>query len=207
MKLQISFDMNDLEKAIAIAKQVESFCDQIEIGTILIHKYGVKAVEDFRKALPEKIILADTKIIDRGKDIAEVFSKTKTDWLTVMAGTSNDVIHRACTEAHKHNMKVMLDLVDSVAPGQSAMEAKGLGADAILFHQAYDERESLLFLEKWDMIHGNTDLPIFISAKINRDNVDKIIATKPHGIIIGKSITDAENPAEEAKFFYGLCKK
>ena len=91
--------------------------------------------------------------------------------------------------------------------GQSALEAKNLGIDAILFHQAYDEKESLLFLNNLDMVQGNTNLPIFISARINRDNIDKIIETKPYGIIIGKSITESEDPAEEAKFYYNLCKK
>jgi len=207
MKLQISFDMADLEKAIDIAKQVADFADILEVGTILIHKYGIKAVEKFTETFQEKDILVDTKIIDRGKDLSSLYSKTKVRWLTVMAGTSNNVIHRACSETKKYGIDVMLDMVDSDAPGQSAMEAKNLGVDAILFHQAYDERESLMFLDKLDMIKGNTDLPIFISAKINRDNVEKILETKPYGIIVGKSITEAENPAEEAKFFYDLCKK
>jgi len=207
MKLQISFDMSDLDKAINIAKQVAEFADILEVGTILIHKYGVKAAEAFSKKLEDKDILADTKIIDRGKDIVDIYSQTKIKWLTVMAGTSNSVIHRACSETQKYKINVMLDMVDSEAPGQSALEAKNLGVDAILFHQAYDESETASFLDNLDMVQGNTDLPIFISAKINRSNIEKIIDTKPRGIVVGKSITEAEDPIEEAKFFYNLCKK
>ena len=207
MKLQISFDMPDLDRAINIAKKVSDFADIIEVGTILIHKYGVKAVEAFTKKFEEKDILVDTKIIDRGKDIVEIYAPTKVKWLTVMAGTSNSVIHRACSETQKHKINVMLDMVDSEAPGQSALEARNLGVDAILFHQAYDEKETMTFLDQLGMVKDNTDLPVFISASINRENVEKIIETKPQGIIIGKSITEAEDPAEEAKFFYGLCQK
>jgi len=207
MKLQISFDMPNLEKALTIAKKVSDYCDIIEVGTILIHKYGVKAVEAFTNTFPDKDVMADTKIIDRGKHITELYAHTNIKWLTVMAGTSNNVIHRVCSEAEKHNINVMLDIVDSEAPGQSALEAKNLGVDAILFHQAYDEKESLLFLDNLDMVQGNTNLPLFISARINRDNIDKITEMKPYGIIVGKSITDAEDPAEEAKFYYNVCKK
>jgi len=207
MKLQVSFDIPELEKAIEIAKKIKDHCDIIEIGTILIHKYGVKAIEQFVTALEDKIVLADTKIIDRGASITELYAHTGAKWLSVMAGTSNTVIHRVCSEAEKHNMLVMLDMVDAEAPGQSALEAKNLGVDAICFHRAYDAKESLLFLEDLDMVRGNTDLPIFISARINRDNVDKIIETKPQGIIVGASITHAEDPLEEAKFYYNLCKK
>ncbi|MFC1842469.1 orotidine 5'-phosphate decarboxylase / HUMPS family protein [Candidatus Dependentiae bacterium] len=206
MKLQISFDMPDLEKAIQIAQSIKDYCDIFEVGTILIHKYGIKAVEEFTKAFPDKDIMADTKIIDRGKDITNLYSHTNITWLTVMAGTSNNVIHRVCSEAQDHRINVMLDMVDSEAPGQSALEAKNLGVDAILFHQAYDTKESLVFLENLDMVQGNTDLPIFISAKINRNNIDKIMETKPYGIVVGKSITEAEEPLEEAKFYYNLCK-
>ena len=104
-------------------------------------------------------------------------------------------------------MKVMLDLIDSNTVGQSALEAKNLGADALLFHQPYSETESLVFLDKWDMIKGNTNLPIFVSAKINRDNVDKIIALRPDVIIVGLSITDAQDAAQEAQYFAELVSK
>src|SRR5687767_1509614 len=96
-----------------------------------------------------------------------------------MAGTSPHVIHAATTAAHNENMKVMLDLIDSDSVGQTALESKNLGADALLFHQPYSEKESLVFLDKWDLIKGNTQLPVFVSAKINRENIDKIVILRP----------------------------
>ena len=101
----------------------------------------------------------------------------------------------------------MLDLIASDSVGQSALEAKNIGADALLFHQPYSETESLVFLDKWDMIKGNSSLPIFVSAKINRDNVDKIVALRPDGIIVGLSITEAEDSAQEAQYFAELVSK
>ena len=207
MKLQISFDLADLDKAIAIARDVADYADIIEIGTILIHKYGVKAIEAFREALPNKTLLADTKIADRGAETAALFAQAGIDWITVMAGTSNDVIHSTCNAAHKHNLKIMLDLIDGCSLGQSALEAKNLGVTTLLFHQPHDEPESPLFLDRWEMVRGNTTLPIFISAKIKRTNIAPILAMKPQGLIIGKSIIEAENPRDEAQFFYELVTK
>ena len=207
MKLQISFDLLDLDKALEIGSEVAQYADIIEVGTILIYHHGINVIKEFKKAFPEKIILADTKIVDRGKEITELLSQTGADWITVTAGTSPYVIHATTTAAHQANMKVMLDLIDSSSIGQSALEAKNLGADALLFHQPYSEKESLVFLDKWDMIKGNTNLPIAISAKINRDNVDKIVALKPDTIIVGLSITDAQDSATEAQYFAELVKK
>jgi 3-hexulose-6-phosphate synthase len=207
MKLQISFDIPDLEKALVIAQDVAQYADIIEIGTILIYNHGIQAIKQFKNRFPEKTILADTKIVDRGKEVAELFSQAGADWITVMAGTSPHVIHATTTAAHNSNIKVMFDLIDSSSIGQSAMEAKNLGINALLFHQPYSEKESLLFLDKWDMIKGNTDLPIFVSAKINRENVNKIISIKPDAIIVGAGITGAENSAQEAHYFADLIKK
>lgn len=207
MKLQISFDLIDLEKAIAIGSEVAQYADIIEVGTILIYYHGIVAIRKFKEAFPDKVILADTKIVDRGKEIAELFAQAGADWITVMAGTSQHVIHATTTAAHNANVKVMLDLIDSNTVGQSALEAKNLGADALLFHQPYSETESLLFLDKWDMIKGNTQLPIFVSAKINRNNVDKIMALAPDVIVVGLSITDAQDSAHEAHYFANLVSR
>lgn len=204
MKLQIAFDITDLDEAISVAHKVAEQSDILEIGTLLIYKHGVAAVERFRQEFPKKILLADTKIIDRGKEAVATMAHAGADWITVMAGTGKEVIHSASTMAHQLNVKVMLDLVDSSSLGQSAMEAKNLGADALLFHQAYDEKDALILLDKWEMVRGNTPLPIFISAKINRNTIFNILNIKPDGIVVGKSIIDAEDPAEEAKFFYNL---
>lgn len=211
MNIQISFDLNDLKSSIEIAKKISIYCDIIEVGTILIHKYGVKAVNEFIKHFPDKIILADTKIVDRGQEITEIYSKTGVKWITVLSGTSNEVIHRVCSEAEKNGILVMLDTVDSISPGQSALDAKNLGIDAILFHKAHDQNleknQSLQFLDEFDLLKENSDLPIFIAACTHRENIEKIIAAKPYGIIIGSAITEAQDPAAEAKFYYDLCKE
>lgn len=206
MQLQISFDMTDLNKALEIAHQVKEYADILEIGALLIYAHGVTAVEQFSQAFPEKTVLADTNIVDHGKESAELFTHIDRSWITVMAGTPKNVIHAACAQAHASGTKVMLDLIDSKEYGQSALEAKNLGADALLVHEAYDSDEPLVFMDKWEMIRGNTDLPIYISAHITRDNIEDILRIKPNGVVIGRAITQAEDPKAEAEFFHKLIK-
>ena len=57
------------------------------------------------------------------------------------------------------------------------------------------------------MVKGNSSLPIFVSAKINRDNVDKVVALRPDVIIVGLGITDSEHSALEAQYFAQLVSK
>jgi len=207
MKLQISFDTTDLEQAIATAKKIEKYCDQFEIGSLTLYQFGVHAIETFRKTFPSKTLVADTKIIDRGAEITEIVAKAGTDWITVMGGTNKHVLYTVARAAAQQKVNVMVDLIDTNSPGQTAMEAQGFGGNAILMHKPYDEGESLEFLDQWDLVRGNTKLPIFIAANINRSNIQKILKLKPEGIVVGRPITHAENPLQEAKYFYNLCKK
>ncbi len=206
MKIQISFDLIDVEKQIEIAKKIIDYADIFEIGTLPIFKHGVSVIERFRKEFPKKTLLADTKLVDRGMDVTSIFSQAGTDWLSVMGGTSRSVTHRACSKAHDLGKKIILDLIDSSSPGQTALEAHSLGADALLFHQAHDEPGGLSILEHWEMVRGNTNLPIFISAKITRETLDQILYLKPDGIIIGRAITEHIDPINEAHFFFEKCK-
>lgn len=206
MKLQISFDSLDIDQNISLAQQVAEYADILEIGSLPIFKYGTSIVERFREEFPKKILFADTKIVDRGRDVTSIFSQAGADWVSVMAGTSREVIHGACSKAHDLGKKVLLDLIDAGAPGQEALESKSLGVDALLFHQPFDAADSLTFLEQWEMVRGNTTLPIFVSAKIDRDTIDQILAIKPNGIVVGKAIMESNDPAAEAQFFYQKCK-
>ncbi len=207
MKLQISFDMTDLEQALSIAKKVHKYCDQFEVGSLMLYQNGIQAIEAFREQFPDKALVADTKIIDRGEEITKIMAKAGADWITVMGGTNKNVLYTVARAAERYKVKVMVDLIDANAPGQTAMEAQGFGGDAILMHKPHDEGDSFSFLDEWDLVRGNTKLPIFIGAKINRTNIKKIIDLKPDGIVVGHSIIQAENPLQEAKFFYNLCHK
>ena len=79
MKLQISFDLTDLDKALEIALGVAPYASMVEVGSLLLYKYGVKAIEKFREAFEDKVIIDDAKIIDRGKESAGGFAQAGAD--------------------------------------------------------------------------------------------------------------------------------
>lgn len=206
MKLQISFDDLILEKNIEMAQQVVHYCDVLVIGTLPLFKHGLTILERFRKEFPDKTIFTDCKIVNKGRDAAALFSLAGTDWISVVAGTNREVIHGACSKAHDLGKKVILDFINAGTPGQETLEAKSLGADAILLHQPADSKDDLVFFEQWEMVKGNTTLPIIIATKRGRDNLNQLCTFNPDSIIVGKSITDNADPVTEAQFFYDQCK-
>jgi 3-hexulose-6-phosphate synthase len=201
MKLQISFDGTDLSKALEVAKTTAPFADILEIGTPLLYAHGLTAIKEFKKTFPNKKIFADTKLVDRVAEIIPLVSSAGADYLSVLAGTTNNIIQKVTAIARESDVKVVLDLLDIYDYGQIARDAKSLEIDFILFHLPYDGKESIDNMEGWENVKGNTDLPIFLGGKINKESIEKAHALKPDGIVIGEAITKKSNPAEAAKFF------
>ena len=200
MKLQIAFDLADLDKALSLAEATQHSSDIMEVGSLLIYKHGVLAVERFKNYFPHKIVLADAKILDRSKDVVTLFAQAGADWITVMAGANKSTVHTACTTAHELGKKIILDLLDASSLGQSALEAKSLGVDALIIHKT-PEDDQVTFADRWEMVKGNTTLPIFILPWITRDTLPDIISLKPAGLIIGPAITQAQDPQQEAAYY------
>ncbi len=196
MKFQISFDLTDLNKALDVTTQIVNEIDILEIGSLLLYKHGTIAVENFRKSFPQTTLLVDAKIVDRGKETITLLSQAGADLITVMAGTHKEIIHSACTTAHNLGKKIVLDLLDASSLGQSALEAQSIGADSLLFHINYEESKHALFVDQWDIIHGNTSLPIYICGNITKDTIQRIKQVNPFGVVIGNAVVNAENPLQ-----------
>ena len=204
MKMQISYDFTNLSQALEIAKQTAPFADILEVGTPLIIAEGINAISEFKKAFPDKEIVADLKIVDRVSDIIPMVSKAGANYITVLYGTSNKVIQKAASVAHSNGSKVILDLIDPDTMAQAALDAQGLNVDRLLFHYPHEVHETATHLEDWESVKGNTELPIFISGRINKTTIKEMIKLKPSGIVIGEAITKASDPEAEAKFFKEL---
>ncbi len=199
MELYISFDLPDIDQALKIAHQVEPYASGFDIGSLLLYKYGVQAIEQFKEQFKAKIINVDAKLVIHGKETVALLAHAGADWITVMGGTRKEVIHAACTQAHNMSKRILLDVSNASSYGQTALDAQSLGVDALLLRTMYDTNEQLLFKDQWTMIRGNTPLPIYLTGKISLENIENIREIQPNGVFVGRAITQAENPAEVAK--------
>jgi len=204
MKMQISYDIPNLEKALQIAQQTAQFADILEVGSPLIYSEGMNAVTTFKKNFPNKKIFADPKIVDRVNVSVKMFTQSGADYISVLCSTSNYVIKKAADIAHASDAKIALDLLGANAMEQIIMDAKTLNVDILILHRPHDDGTVIDLISEWDIIRGNTNLPIFLAGGINKNNINKVLELKPQGIIIGTAITQAGNPAQEAEHFKSL---
>lgn len=204
MQMQISYDFTNLSQAIEIAKQTAPFADILEIGSLLMIAEGINAIKEFKANFPDKQILADVKLVDRVSEIIPLLTDAESKYITVLYGTSNKVIKKATSLARSLNAKVVLDLIDPDTMGQGALDAQSLNVDHILFHYPHEVGETFSHIEQWELVKGNTQLPIFISGRINKTNIKEIVKLKPQGVVIGHAITKAEFPEAQARYFKEL---
>ena len=66
LKLQIALDTIDLARALNVASQTVSIVDRIEVGTPLLRRHGMRAIESIRAKFQDAVVVADCKIMDYG---------------------------------------------------------------------------------------------------------------------------------------------
>ena len=204
MKLHISYNFPDLSHALDIAQHTAEFADIIGVGSLLLFKEGAKAIKSFKAAFPHKEIFAEAFVVEKAPEAVGMFAQAGARYVSVLAGTYHNAIKKAVETAKEFDAKIMLDLLDAHSIGQSALDAKTLGVNSIIMHRTRTPDAAIEIDSEWQHVRENTQLPVFITGKIDESNIQQLIALKPQGIMIGAAITKADNPAKQAQFFKSL---
>jgi len=204
MKLQISYNFTDLTQALDIARKTADYADILEIGPLLIYKEGINAIKQFKTNFPKKSIFANAKITDSAQSAISLFAQAGATFISMLAGIPQNTIKKAADEAKRLDVELVLDIIDIHNAGQFMLDAKHLGIDILLIHNPSSIIDPTELFSQWQGIQGNTQLPLYITDKINRENIHQILSLKPHGIAIGSAITKSDNPHMEAQFFKSL---
>ena len=200
MKLQLALDDLSLEQAIALAELVRDHIDIIEAGTPLIYGYGMAAVRTLKERFPEKLVLADMKIMDSGALETEEAMDAGADYVTVL-GVSEDATVKNCLEAAaRYGREVVVDMICVPdLPGRiRALEA--LGVQGLAVHTGVDQQAA-----------GRTPLDdlklmtacakkakISVAGGIRPETAAEYAACRPEVLIVGGGIIHAPDPVAAA---------
>ncbi|WP_066250143.1 3-hexulose-6-phosphate synthase [Neobacillus drentensis] len=203
MNIQLALDRMEIAEAIELTRKVESSIDWIEVGTSLIKEFGVASIKEMKQAFPNKQIVADIKTIDNARYEFELCFDAGADVATVM-GVSPLVTIDACMEvANRYQKKVMIDLLNTSAEQKRDLMKY---TDAIFCeHVSKDQQEEL-----GSQNHGTkqsvfSGFQVAAAGGIKLESIgDLARSINPAVVIIGSSITKAENPAEAAAQFKQL---
>ncbi|MCM8771756.1 MAG: orotidine 5'-phosphate decarboxylase [Candidatus Omnitrophica bacterium] len=193
--IQLALDFVDEHRALKLATEaIECGIEWIEAGTPLIKSCGVEIIRKLRKLFPEKVIVADMKIMDTGRIESEMAFKAGANIVVVMGNASNQTI-KECIEAGKnYGGQIFVDLLEEAATIERAMEVERLGADYIGVHIPIDQQMtgniSFDFLKE---VVKNVKIPVAIAGGLNSENVVSAVEAGASILIIGGAITKSPN--------------
>jgi len=135
MKIQLALDNLSLEKAVTLVKELGGDVDIIEIGTLLLMRYGLKIIPRIQKSVVNSLLLVDAKIIDAGELETEMIFESGADIVTVLAGSDDRTVHNALEVAKRHQKEVMIDLINCNKKVQRIKELAAIGANYFCLHR------------------------------------------------------------------------
>ncbi|OAT51536.1 3-keto-L-gulonate-6-phosphate decarboxylase UlaD [Providencia heimbachae] len=135
--IQIALDQTNLNDAIEVANNVESFVDIIEIGTILAFAEGMNAVTTLRKDHPSHIIVCDMKTTDGGAILSRMAFEAGADWITVSAAAHIATIAACKKIADEFNREIQIELYGNWTL-DDAKKWVNLGIKQAIYHRSRD---------------------------------------------------------------------
>jgi 3-hexulose-6-phosphate synthase len=180
--IQISLDLTNIDEALAMARvAMQAGVDWLEAGTPLILAEGLHGVKALRKGFPRTPIVADLKTMDGAGLEAEMMFQAGANMVVVMGQAHDASIIEQVKMAKRYGGQVMCDVMLCPDKPGRARQAQELGADIIIVHTGFDER---------NMIHGLSpldDLPAVLKAvtvpvqAVGGLSIDQAIATLKMG--------------------------
>ncbi|WP_339064017.1 3-hexulose-6-phosphate synthase [Tepidibacillus marianensis] len=207
MNLQLALDRLTEAQCLEIVSETEPYIDWIEIGTGVIKEYGMSIVSKMREAYPHKIIVADMKTCDAGRHEAVQAFKAGADITTVMAFSADKTIVDTLEVAKHYNKRVMIDLLGITQP-KRMIELRDLGVDLVSLHFGKDMQTQGEFqTDSFSLVKDLPQFEVAVAGGINLITLPAILEKKPNTIIVGGSITNADNRNEMARYLKGMIRE
>ncbi len=206
MKLQLALDSTDVEMAKELLSEVQDIIDIAEIGTPLIIKEGVRAVEQIREQFPSLSLLADLKIVDGGRYESELAFRAGADIVTVLGVADDITVQDVIRSARDNGKAAMVDMLCVLDMGERSEEIDGMLADYICVHTAFDlQTISAPPLHELKTVKTVvTNARIAIAGGINEQTIIDILDENPDIVVVGSAITGSKDPRETALIFKNM---
>ncbi len=196
MILQVALDLTDVEQAISIAERAaHGGAHWLEVGTPLIKKEGMRAVELLKRRFPDRKIVADLKTMDTGALEVEMAARHGADVVSILGVADDKTIKDAVEVARKYGIRVMVDLIGVRDKVKRAKELEKMGVHYILVHTGIDEQvQGKTPLEDLEKVVQAVRVPVAVAGGLNLETIPKVIELGATIIIVGGAITKAKDP-------------
>lgn len=200
VRLEVAFDDVSVERCCAITDMSPDGIDIVEAGTLMLLREGLHSVRQLRRRYPDKVILADAKIIDAPEVLAGACIDAGADIVTVMASAPDATVRKVIALAHARGKEAFVDLL-----GVSDLESRAayfdeLGADYLCIHASKNEKTPPFepFAAARAVVRN---AKLAVAGGITTANIAQVMALHPDVVIVGSGIYQAEDPAAKIARF------
>jgi 3-hexulose-6-phosphate synthase/6-phospho-3-hexuloisomerase len=180
--IQISLDVTTVDEALSMAQAaVRAGVDWLEAGTPLILGEGMRGVRALRAEFPDVPIVADIKCMDGGGLEAEMMFRAGANMVVVMGQAHDATIIQAVESAKRYNGQIMVDVMLCPDKPLRAKQAQDLGADIIVVHTGYDERNMIEGLSPLDDLQAVLDAVTIPVQAVGGLSVEQALRTLEMG--------------------------
>ena len=209
MLLQLACDGITSSQTVDVLKEIQQYVDIVEIGTPLMIREGVSAVEKVKNAYPNLKVLADIKIIDGGDLEASLCFDAGADIVTIMAFTTMTTIKSTLEVAARYGREMLADMmqIPNIVDTAKALESIGMHYIAIhASHDAFVAGEGPSPHDELKMLSGVlSKAKLSVAGGISPESAPEIALQKPDVIIVGSGILSAKDPVLAAKTLRSIC--
>lgn len=199
-RIQLALDTTDLAVALDAAVELREYIDIIEAGTHLLLAEGLRCVTLLRALFPEKIILADTKIIDSGDVLAAAACAAGADIITVVGAASVSTIEKTAAATRAAGKQVLLDHLADKWDTPEILKKSMLDVDYVGLHLPKDLQDS----SSMDASVLSSALtlftkPVFLAGGIEPALVSTMVGLPVAGFVVGKYLLQGPQRVEKAR--------
>lgn len=186
---QVSLDLTNISEALDLAEAaVRAGINWLEAGTPLILAEGLRGVKALKERFPDHPVVADLKTMDGAGLEAEMMITAGAEYVVVMSQAHWSSVKEMVRVAHELGAKVMADILNAPNKPEAAKEMQDLGADWIIHHIGYDERnyvKNISPLDEIDDVLRAITLPLQAVGGLSIEQALETIRRGASSIVIG----------------------
>jgi 3-keto-L-gulonate-6-phosphate decarboxylase len=209
ISLQLALDMPDLDDALRVAELCIESVDYLEIGTPLLWRIGVAAIEGVRERFPAATLVADYKIMDRGAEVTTLAAESGADGVVVQAAAPTATLEAVCHAAATSNMLVMVDGLGVANAHLLRSLTHGLPVSHVIIHKGKDEQAAdgdSAPVPGLDGSWPDGGPCLAVAGGLAPTNVEHLVTVPEVAlIVVGEAIYSSPEPAEVAASLRNLC--
>jgi 3-keto-L-gulonate-6-phosphate decarboxylase len=182
--------------------------DFIEVGDPLIKRFGLAAVTEIKRLVPQTSVVAEMMSADWGRDQVELAAAAGADVVLLIGLSTAGSVASAVDAGRRLGVPLMLDTQPTRLDRGWVREMEREGVDAFVVTTNVDHGvRGGRPLDRAQLLRTWTGLPVAVSGGFGAPDRDVLASAHWDILIIGRSVAEAADPGMAAQLVISLARR